>query len=205
MAMIRPLGFVFVLSLLAAGCAGGASPPSKPLMSSLADAKTFGYSERTLAADQVEVVYLAPARRVSLGRERREAEIARARKLAEDLALWRAAQVAMARKARAFRVLNRRTDVNLELRERIYEHSYVPFHYRRRYLFRRRGYFGGYPYDPFPFIDRGARAQAKATLAVALLERRGGDATDAHDAHDARATAARLRGEYPNALGAKAE
>ena len=104
MAMFRPLGFALLCSLTLAACAGTA-PPRRPLMSPLSEARTFGYSERTVARDQVEVTYLGAARFVSLIRSDRRRDTAEARRQAEELALWRAAQVAMARKAEAFKVL----------------------------------------------------------------------------------------------------
>jgi hypothetical protein len=193
--MLRPLGLAFSLSVLVAGCAGMA-PPQKPLMSPLSEAKTFGYSERTLAADQIEVTYLAPTRDVSLDRQARAAEIANTRVLAEDLAMWRAAQVAITRKAKAFRVLNRRSDANLELRERLEGYPHFPYHLRRHY---RDRYYGFYPYDPFYRIDRAARVQIQATVTIALLKRRrrGGI--------DPRATAAQMSRKYPNALSVPAK
>jgi len=195
--MSRSLGLVLLLSLAAAGCAEIA-PPQKPLMSPLSEARTFGYSERSLAADQVEVSYLAPAQEVPLDRAARTAEIAKARALAEDLALWRAAQVAIARKAGAFRIINRRSDANLELRERLEGYPYVPYYYRRR-RHRPFGYYGLHPYDPFFRIDRDARVQVKATVTIALMRRRG------RSTIDPQATEAAMRGKYPGALGAPAQ
>lgn len=197
--MLRPLGLAFLLSMLLAGCAA-APPPAKPLMSPLADARTFGYSERSVASDRVEVTYLAPTRRVSLDRTERTAEIAGARRLAEDLALWRAAQVAIARKAAAFRVVDRRSDANLLLREQLEGYPYYPYAFGSRILRRRRyGYYDVYPYDPFFRIDRFAHAQVKATVTIVLLKRKRPDAVDPH------ATEARLSRKYPNALTAPAK
>lgn len=202
--MFRPHGLAIlpsvlaILAVVAAGCTVIA-PPKKPLMSPLSEARTFGYSERSLAADQIEVTYLAPARDVSLSREARASEIAMARVLAEDLAMWRAAQVAIARKARAFRVLNRRSDANLELRELIEGYPYVPHYYRRHYRDRRYGLYGYYPYDPFFRIDRVARVQIKATVTIALFKRKR------RSTIDARATAALMSRKYPNALSAPAK
>ena len=196
--MLRPLGLALLVSVFVAGCVG-TPPPAPPLMSALSEAKYFGYSERTVGPDQIEVTYLAPTRRVALDRERRAADIARARELAEDIAMWRAAQVAMTRKARAFRVLNRRSDANLELRERIEGYPYFPRHFHRYSRFRRHRFYGGYPYDPFLRIGRAARVQIKATVTIVLLKRKG------RGAIDPRATAARLSRKYPGALGAPAK
>jgi len=195
--MSRSLGLVLLLSLVAAGCAEVA-PPRMPLMSPLSEARTFGYSERSLAADQVEVSYVAPVRDVPLDRAARAAEIAKARTLAEDLALWRAAQVAIARKAAGFQVINRRSDSNLELRERLEGYSYVPYYFRHR-RHRPFGYYGLDPYDPFFRIDRDARVQVKATITIALRRRKG------RAAFDPRATEAEMRGKYPDALGVPAQ
>jgi hypothetical protein len=191
--MFRPLGPAVVLSVLVAGCAG-TPPPAKPLMSPISEARTFGYSERTLAPDQMEVTYLAPARDVSLDRKARAADIANARTLAEDLALWRAAQVALARKARSFRVLNRRSDANLELRERVGGYDYAPFYFRHYYRGRSLGYFEPYPLDPFFRIERAARVQVKATVTIELFKRKR------RSTIDPRETADRLSRKYPDAL-----
>lgn len=199
--MSRPLGLTILLTALAvavAGCAG-IEPPRKPLMSALSEARSFGYSERSLAADQIEVTYLAPARDVSLDREVRTAEIASARVLAEDLAMWRAAQVAITRKAKAFRVLNRRSDANLELRERLEGFHYAPYGFRRYDRGRRIRPYGIYGYDPFYWVDRDAWVQIKATITIVLFKRQR------RSTIDPRATVARMSRKYPNALGAPAQ
>ncbi|HUT48196.1 MAG TPA: hypothetical protein VM325_02560 [Alphaproteobacteria bacterium] len=196
--MLRPLGLAFLFSVFVAGCAG-APPPAKPLMSPLSEAKDFGYSERSVGGDQVEVTYLAPTRRVSLDRDKRAADIARVRELAEDLALWRAAQVAMTRKAAAFRVLSRRSDANLELREQIDGYRHFPYHLHRRSRFNRHGIYGGYPYDPFLKVERVARVQIQARVTIALLKRKR------RRGIDPKATAARISRKYPGALSAPAK
>jgi hypothetical protein len=200
--MLRPLGLAFLMSvlppMLLTGCAG-APPPAKPLMSPLAEARTFGYAEQSVAPDQVQVTYLGPTRRVSLERAERAAEIAGARRLAEDLALWRAAQVALARKAAAFRVIDRRSDANLELREQLEGYPYFPHYYGRRFYRRRYGYYDPFPYDPFLDVHRFARVQVKATVTITLLKRKG------RNGIDPRETAAQMSSKYPHALGGPAK
>jgi len=149
--------------------------------------------------DQIEVTYLAPTRRVALDRGRRAADVARARELAEDMALWRAAQVANTRKARAFQIVNRRSNANLELREHIQGYPYFSHRLDRRSRFNRHGFYGGYPRAPFLRVGRSARVQIQATVTIALLKRSG------RRTIDPRATAARLNRKYPGALSAPAK
>jgi hypothetical protein len=199
--MFRPLGLAITLSVLAAlgaGCAG-IQAPRKPLMSPLSEARTFGYSERSLADDRIEVTYLGPARDVSLDREARAAEIANARALAEDLAMWRAAQVAITRNAKAFRILNRRSDANVEFREWIESYPFGSYYFRRRYRDPRVRPYGIYAYDPFPRVDRAARVQIKATVTIALFKRKQRSTVDPQ------ATSAEMSRKYPNALSAPAQ
>ena len=142
----------------------------------------------------------APAQRSSRpDRQARAAEIANARVLAEDLALWRAAQVALARKAKAFRILNRRSDANLELRERLEGFHYAPYYFPSYGRGRRIRPYGIYGYDPLYWVDRNARVQIKATVTIALFKR------VQRSTIDAQATAARMSRKYPNALGAPAQ
>jgi hypothetical protein len=142
---------------------------------------------------------VTPARDVSLNRQARTAEIASARVLAEDLAMWRAAQVAITRNAKAFRVLNRRSDANLELRERLEGFHYAPYHFRRYDRGRRIRPYGIYGYDPFLWVDRDARVQVKATVTIALFKRKQ------RSTIDPQATVARMSRKYPNALSAPAQ
>jgi len=189
MAMIRPLGLILLCSLGLVSCVGSA-PPRRPLMSPLSEARTFGYSERTVARDEIEVTYLGRARFVSLIRNDRRRDTAIARKQAEELALWRGAQVALARKAKAFQVLNRRSNVDVEIRDHHYGYGFPPPYRHRNYRYRRHGFFGGHAYYPYGPSLQAAYAQAKATLTIALLARMRKGALNA------KAVDARLRQKY---------
>lgn len=171
---------------LLAGCADGPFAPPAPLMSPLAQVKDYGYAERDLPGGQIEVSYLGPVRRVPVGRADRAPALDRARGEAEELALWRAAQVVLARNAKAFEVVDRRADAETEVRERF--QGYSAYHY---YVYRRGfGYYSYFPYDPFLYGRRDAYAQARAHLVVKPLDRmRPG-------AYDADATAARLKAKW---------
>jgi hypothetical protein len=183
---------VIALSVAAVGLAGCAEAPRPPLMSPLAQAAEFGYSDQDLSGNRLEVTYLGPRRRVPLSHGEQATAVKAAQKQADDLALWRAAQVAQARGKPAFTVVNRHTDVEVTIRDR-----YDPYPW---------GWPGYYPYswwrDPFfyppypPYSAyRDAYAQAQAKLTVELLDKMK------PGAHDAAATAAEMSAKY----GAKAQ
>lgn len=101
---------VIVLAALA-GCAEG---PPVPLYSAQAVTRGFGYSEQPLSQSEVRVAYAAPAVRANsyaqIERQRlRDERI----NLAYDLALWRAAELALAAGYPAFSVADRQNDVNV--------------------------------------------------------------------------------------------
>ena len=164
--------------------------PERPLMSPLDEERGgFGYSERHLAGERYEVSYDGPNRRTWLDGERRAEHIDEARALAYDLALWRAADLALENGFAAFIVAERQTDVEVEIIED------APF-----YAFAGSG--GGFRHGmayhayayPIPVL-RSAWLRARVGLTVDLLA-----ATEVEGAFDAAATAARLAAKHADAL-----
>ncbi len=127
-----------------------------------------------------------PRARTWLDREKREREVEQARGLVYDLALWRAAEIAVENDFAAFTVEDSRTDVEVEIVEALPYYPYYDFPYHHRL-----GYHGLYDYG---YGFRSAWLRARATLTVVLLAR----ATDG--SFDAAATARRLEKKHPNAL-----
>lgn len=186
--------FVALTGLL--GACTGAPPPQLLLMTPLAETRTHGYAEKTLSGGRIEVSYLGPSRRVPVARAERAGHLEGARLEAEDLALWRAAQIAIARKAPAFAVLDRRIDVEIEVRR---SDSVYPFGGYGYYRYRARGH---YPFSPYPFYGFGFRdayAQARARLTVGFVKK------SRPGARDALAVAAQMRQKYPNAKQMRAK
>lgn len=172
------------LTVLLGACAG-APPP--PLMTPLAETRTHGYAEKTLPGGRIEVSYLGPSRRVPVARAERAGHLEIARREAEDLALWRAAQIAIARKAPAFAVLDRRIDVDIEVRRTDGGYPFGGYGYHR---YRTRGYYSFAPYPFHGYGFRDAYAQARARLTVGFVKK------STPGARDALAVAAQMRQKY---------
>ncbi len=179
---MRLLSVIVALWALA-GCQLG---PVAPLMSPLADGAGFGYREHQLSEHRYEVVYLGPRARTWLDRGKREEDVEQARGLVYDLALWRAAEIAVENDFAAFTVEDRRTDVEVEIIDEWPYYPYYDFPYHHRF-----GYRGSYDYG---YGFRSAWLRARGTLTVALRA----EATDA--SFDAAATVRRLEKKHPDAL-----
>ncbi len=191
---------VFIVLGLTLGACSGVPPPQPPLMTPLAQTRTHGYAEKTLSGGRIEVSYLGPSRRVPVARAERALHLERARLEAEDLALWRAARIAIARKAPAFAILDRRIDVDVEVRRTDMGYPFAgPFGGYGYHRYRGRGHylFSPYPFHGFGFRD--AYAQARARLTIGLVKK------STPGARDALAVAAQMRQKYATAgrAGAK--
>lgn len=141
-------------------------------MSPIDVAGYFGYAEKELGDRRYQVSYSTPLRPTGFGEEAREADAERASTLAEDLALWRAAELSLAKGFPSFSVLDRRRDVEVETREQTY---YPPaYAYPYAYFDPRlcsphlRARFPAYCYD-MPTDFRGRWLRAKMVLVVELL------------------------------------
>lgn len=146
----------------------------------------YGFTEEQLSETRLRVRYEAPTRTTyDAGRIERERQAGGRVALAYDMALLRAAELALARGFPAFSVTQRQNDVAVEI-EPDYPYFGDPFLFHsplRRRHFHRPGFY-------FPQSTVGAGV----TLLVEL-KRASGD-----DAIDARATAARLRAKHPAAF-----
>jgi hypothetical protein len=191
-AALRRLALVSLLCLLAA-CAAG---PQAPLLSPLDVAKRYGYTEATLGPAKIQVTYVGPSRQSSVYASEREPDANAARTQAYDLAVWRAAQIALERGFAGFHVDSSRADIETTYDDPFSDPFYGPFGppYGPYFgsPFRRRlwGYPGFYPaYNPFAYI------QARVTIDVTLLQALGPGDYVAQDA------IAQLRRTYPTAEG----
>jgi hypothetical protein len=145
---VRSIGAILVLLVLAS-CAQ--SPPV-PLYSPLSEARYFGYTEQPVGSNAVRVTYITPAVRV---RSPSYIEAVRAERinLAYDLALWRAAELALAAGYPAFSVTERENDANVH-NYTYYADDWGPWDCPYRY----RGCFGRPNYGPPDrWIDVSAR------------------------------------------------
>ena len=145
----------FSFLLLAAGCSTG---PEYPLYSPLAVTGTFGYTEQRINDTTYRVTYVTPKRTAYspyAGSEpRRSALLA----LANDMAMMRAAELALANSHETFRVTQRDNDADVD-RQRYYGWCDDPFWPGRS------GFYRPYPrYNCGP--DGYTYFQARSTLTV---------------------------------------
>jgi hypothetical protein len=186
---LRRLAAAALVCLLAA-CATG---PQAPLLSPLNVAKRYGYTEATFGPAKVQVTYVGPSRQSSVYASERDPDANAARTQAYDLAVWRAAQIALERGFTGFHVDSSRADIETTYDDPFYDPLYGPPYgpyfgppFRRRFW----GYPGFYPsYNPYAYI------QARVTIDVTLLQALGPGDYVAQDA------IAQLRRTYPAAEG----
>ena len=180
----RIVGLALVAAL--AGCQVG---PRAPLMSPLEAGGDYGHSDRQLSERRYEVSYLGPSVRTSLAPANREEDAEVARGLAYDLALWRAAELALENGFAAFAVEDSRADVDVEVIED------GPYFSRvdaiPTYDFQGTGFHRIQPRIP---RLRSAWLRARVTLTVVL------HAAPSDDALDAAQTVERLKDKHPGAL-----
>ena len=128
---------------------------------------------------------VGPRFRTSYSDTERTAETEAARSQAYDLALWRAAQIALEQKRPSFAVISERRDVDLstQVDRRYSGYPYYPFG------FRQPGFWG---YAPYYFDDYSVRSYGDATVTLTI------DLEPAQGARsfDAKATADRLESQY---------
>ncbi len=180
---MKSLGVLLLVFPLLAGCAPA---PVYPLYTSVQVAGSFGYAEQRISDARYTVTYTAPVQRTdAYGGERREQDTDRQVALAYNLALWRAAELALAHGYPAFRVAERNNDIQVDVR---YDAYYDPFP-----DFGRHHRYGHFPHGTPSYYPRYASLAAGVTLAVEF--RRAG----AGDTFDARATRERLRARYAQA------
>jgi hypothetical protein len=156
---------------LVAACA---TPAPKPAMVPLGQIGDFGYSERDLGQDRIEVTYTGSNIRVSSSQGKNDSRVTAEQAKIRDLALWRAAQIADQRGKAAMKIVNETRDTDVQV-TRQYVQSIAPFrpYHGYPYYWRRHGYCCGPSWfydDPFYYrpVNR-ANAQSVTTLSVQLL------------------------------------
>lgn len=176
-AWLAILAFVVLLS----GCASG---PQYPLYSPLAVTGSFGYTEQRINDTTYRVTYITPARTAYSPYANPEPHRTALLNLANDMALMRAAELALANGYKTFRVTQRDNDVDVR-RERYDRFCDDPFWPRRPY------------YYPPPYYRCGpdgyTHFQARNTLTVEFGNKPGDEHYVAED------VLARLQQTYPTA------
>jgi hypothetical protein len=159
-----PVAKLLAAVLLAALVAACAAPVPKPAMVPLGQTGDFGYSERDLGQDRIEVTYTGSNIRVSSSRGKEDSRMMAEQAKTRDLAIWRAAQIADQRGMAAMKIENeaRNTDVEVT-REYIRNHGWGRYGYLGRPTW---FYDGPHYYQPV----RRAYGQAVTTLTVQLLK-----------------------------------
>lgn len=192
-ASLLPLLLAGVLS----GCALG---PTQPLYAPIGPAGDFGYRSEPsqTTPDGLAITYITPsiwAR--TLGTTHEEAR-ANARRLAVDLALRRAAELALARKAERFTLLSRAVDVDLTLDRSYFYDGYDPVYgpYRPGYPH----YWPGYRAYPSGY----SQAWVQATAHIDVVFGDAGTGTVYDSAEVLRSTDQRYTNSDLNVFGAPA-
>ena len=182
-------GAAFASAITVAGCA---TAPPRPAMVPFSETGEYGFSETRLAPDRYEVRYVTPRLRVSGTDPGESAEIQAERQRAFDLALWRAAQLALENGFSAFTVEQDNRDVALTVRTEPVLSPFWGYPYYDR--FDRFGpyypYYPYYPYASYSGYRTWATARVTVALEVAMLEE------PTEKSYDASATAARLQEAY---------
>jgi hypothetical protein len=149
---------------LVAGCATAPTPPP-PLMSPYpASGYGYGYAEERIGPDLLRVVYHGPLRPLDPAGAARAPQLDRAASEAADLALWRAAQLALAESKPAFAVIERRADTETLRRPGGWAYDpWYPYDCYPRYS----RYWGCRAWPPY-YVPPMADGRARATLTVRL-------------------------------------
>ena len=104
--------------------------PPRPAMVPLGSSGDFGYSARDLGPDRIEVSYRGDAVAVSPYRPREDGRAKAELDLAHDLALWRAAQIALDRGKAGLKIEFENRDSDVVVQQRTYYRAdpfYDPF------------------------------------------------------------------------------
>jgi hypothetical protein len=181
--MSTKLFWIAVLIASALGVAGCQSAPPQPLFRPLEAGATYGYTDRQIDESHWEVTYMGPRYRSSYGDTSRNKETETARTEAYDLALWRAAQVALEQKKPRFAVVSERRDIDRSTEvDRYPPYPYYPYGYRHP------SFWGYWPY--YDNYSTQAFHDAVVTLTIDLNPT--GDA----QIFSAKETADRLEAQY---------
>ena len=167
----------FVLVLAATTVAACATNrPRPPLMSPFVDNGEYGYADKKLGDERYQVTYFGPRIRVPVNPSRRPPFIDRAKQQANELALWRSAQLSQANGKIRFSVVNKESDVQVDVNR---NDGYYP-RYSYPFRYRRRGYgYWGYPYPYGFYAYPSATARVQVVLTVTFHDKSTKDSYDA--------------------------
>lgn len=166
----RVIAALFMAALVAA-CA---TPVPKPAMVPLGQTGDFGYSDRDVGQDRIEVTYTGSNIRVSSGQGKDDSRVKAEHAKIHDLALWRAAQIADQRGMAAMKIESETRDTDVQVTRSYNYGPYYPYYPYYPYHWRRYGYCCGPSWfydDPFYYrpVNR-ANAQSVTKLTVQLLK-----------------------------------
>lgn len=141
-------------------------------MQALSVAGNFGFSDRNVDGDTIEVTYRGAEVKVSARNPRADSRVTAEREKVHDLALLRAARIAQERGIAALRIVTEKSDTDIDVQ------SYprcrpAPFWGYPGFGYYGYGYRHGYGYGwPEPYIcteNRWASAKAISTITVDLV------------------------------------
>lgn len=172
---------VAALALLAAAC----STVSRPLYVPLGTA-SYGYTERPTGDVSYEVVYRAPLYSTfAYGRASRDRISEEQLAMAHDMALLRAADLALGRGMPAFRELRRDNDVHADVEDDPFYDSAF-----------NRPFYDGRFYQPAPYVSPQRRTLIETSVKIEVrLEPR-----IENGAYDANEVRRKILAAYPNVL-----
>lgn len=158
--------------LVVAGCANPAPP--RPAMQALIVAGDFGFSDRQVDTDTIEVTYRGASVSVSARNPRADSRVAAEKEKVHDLALLRAARIAQERGVSALKIVGEKTDSDIDVQS--YPHcrpapfwgypGFGYYGYRHGYGL---GYGYGWPYNDYCSEYRSAKVRAVSVLTVDLI------------------------------------
>ncbi len=190
-----------VLAVAGGGCASR-PPPPVPAMAALSATGDYGYSETALAPDLYAVTYVSPSLSAH-GDPDQDYGLGGEKQRVHDLALWRAAELALEKGYPALQVQSESRDADLSIVEPPGPPPYVSAPLRtisgppcRWNCGRPIGYWG----DPYfnPIYDEWyRRAHSSGRVSAKLTVKMLPGVVDS--AQDAARTAARLRAAYASA------
>lgn len=169
----RPIASLAAVLLIAA-CSTPAPP--RPAMQPLSVAGNFGFSDRNVDADTVEITYRGAEVKLSSNNPRGDARIASEKDKVHDLALLRAARIAQERGVPAFRIVSENTDSDIDVQSYprcqlapFWGYPGYGFHgHRHAYSYGYGGY--GWPGYGYPCSERRwASGKAVSVLTVDLI------------------------------------
>lgn len=166
---------VLLVAFTIASC--GTPAPPRPVMQPLSVAGNFGFSERDVDADTVEVTYRGAEIQVSSRTPRADSRVIAEKQKVRDLALLRAAQIAQERGIASIQVVSEMTDSDIDVQSYprcrpapfwgapgFWGYGYPPYRYGYGY----RNFYG-WPDDYTCSDSRRARGKATAVVIVDLI------------------------------------